>query len=353
MTIEEMRQRRKMSELFGSKDESSAKSFSDLMGSAEDVFGEGADTTKAKKRFSFSGLVDTPPPPSSSSSAAVSSSTVTPAVSSKKNRKRMSFSDLVGGDANPPKETTSDEDFVFFEAEVEANEDNDEDETDEAENDADEQKKASGTRIIRVKVPPGAKPGQIVQVRDGVRMFNVSVPADAAKRGFGTFPVEVAHENTHSSRAKFLHGIALYRTGRLLKSWRSIYVSYTHDGFLTLFGSREDFLRNRNIIDQVRIHGFMQVGKIYLKEDSGRSKLGNVWQMKILENDVQANREKIKVMKLWKLDDRLDVRERIKLGAFNGVEGKGFLENLQEHMTKRIMRLQKANLANTQTKLRF
>eukprot|EP00940_MAST-03C_sp_MAST-3C-sp2_P000337 g337.t1 len=339
MTLEEMRQRRQMNDMFGSD---SVKSPSVTVSNAA---ARSADRV-LKKRMSFSDLVSDSNP-----------------AKHPHRPKRMSFTDLMdnvdqSGDSKKDVFDPFDEDIGGNEEGEEEEEDDDESDDDEEEEDDKEEygqsrdPKASATVVIRVKVPPRAREGQIIQVKHEGRLFNIAVPADAARRGIGTFPVAItlpspgSHKTSDTKRSKrFIHGPALLRQGRVFKNWVPVYVSFSADGFLTVFASKASWLQNKDVLDQITIHGFMKCGKIYDKEDSGASNRGRVWQMKLTENDRQANAQKIRDLKLWKFDSRIDTRERMKIGAVNSTSGKDFLQTLQEHIQTRIGALQKSNLA--------
>eukprot|EP00939_MAST-03C_sp_MAST-3C-sp1_P004208 g4208.t1 len=341
MSLEEMRQMREMNDMCGNP--------------------SGADHPEDKnlrnnfsKKMSFSDLVA--PSPS--------------VEMSKTKAKRLSFTDIIGedNDFETEKRRDSGDEFAdpFGEEEGYGDDDDDDDDDDGSDGDEDGTKESevlssrsesqeTTTKVIRVRVPSGAKPGQIARIVYEGSAYNVAIPADAAKRGFGTFPVEVAvgRVSRSSESSGFVHGEVMIRQGRVFKKWISAYASYSKDGFLTLYRSKKAWMLNRDFIDQISIHGFMSCGEIYSKADPKSESGKHVWQMKILENDVAANASKIKSLKLWKIDDRMSVHERIKLGAINADVGKHFLESLQRKIWERIDRMQKGNLSAVQRKMKF
>ena len=80
---------------------------------------------------------------------------------------------------------------------------------------------------------------------------------------------------------------------------------------------------------------------MYSKED--RASKREVWQMKILENDQESNKDEIRDLRLWKMDPRIPIKERMKIGAVDG--GKKLLEDIRAMLQERLKKMQQVALA--------
>ena len=271
--------------------------------------------------------------------------------------KKMSFTDLADGtesksinfDAGFFEDSEKDEEDgspipgeYDEESAEESQSDDDDDDDDDSPAASSQQKKVV---IVEVKVPSNARVGQIVNVRYYDRMYNVAIPRQAiGKEKFKT-KIEIDLSNPEEGKA-FVHGYGLYRQTRagVFKMWKHVYLLCTPRS-LVVYKSERDYRDNTGIIDDIHIHSMCEIGKMYAKED--RASKRKVWQMKILENDPQTNRDAIRDLGLWKMDPRLPITERIKIGAVEGESGKLLLVKMRTMLQDRVKKLQQINLARS------
>lgn len=173
-------------------------------------------------------------------------------------------------------------------------------------------------------------------------MYKVAIPRSAI--GKKSFKTKIVIDTSDSTEGKnFITGYGLLRQSRVVyKMWKHVYMCCTPTS-LTIYESERDYRNGTGIVDEFRVHALCEFGKMYSKED--RASKRQVWQMKILENDQESNKDEIRDMRLWKMDPRIPIKERMKIGAVDGVRGKKLLEDIRAMLQERLKKLQQVALA--------
>jgi len=275
-----------------------------------------------------------------------------PSVPVPQSGKRMSFTDIADG---TKKNVSIDFDAGFFNDETEPKNDDvtsdasssssSSSSSEEEDDDDTQDKNTKKVVVLKVKVPRNARVGQVVNVRHYDRMFTVKIPHAAI--GKKSFKVKIEIDTSKPDEGKnFITGHGLLRQSRVVyKMWKHVYFCCTPTS-LTVYESEEDYRKNTGIVDTIKLHTLCEIGKLYAKED--RASKRQVWQMKIMENELNSsNQAAIRDHKLWKMDPRVPITERVKIGAVEGHHGKKLLMDIRAMLQQRLKKLQQVALAKS------
>ena len=280
-----------------------------------------------QKRASFSDLVGSPLPVPTSG-------------------KRTSFTDIVDFDAGFFDDTPEPATNKFIEDTSDLESSSSSSSSDDDDSDVEDVVKEETKKVVvvKVKVPKNARVGQFVNVRHYDRMYKVAIPRVAI--GKKSFKAKIEIDTSDPAEGKnFITGYGLLRQSRVVyKMWKHVYICCTPTT-LTIYESERDYRSNTGIVDEFKVHTLCEFGKLYSKED--RASKRHVWQMKILENDQDSNRDEIHDLRLWKMDPRIPIKERMKIGAVDGDRGKKLLEDIRTMLQERLKKMQQVALAKT------